>query len=336
MTGSTAFTWSTVLRLDTLAILLGFVLDLLFGDPIGRCHPVCLIGNLITSLEARLLREKDPDAVKFRKGILLVCAVCAAAFIVTAGILFLPSLTDGRAGQVLYLLLASVLCDTTLAMRDLYRESMAVRASLGDLQKARKAVSRIVGRDTQMLDEAGVIRAAVETVAENTTDGVIAPLFYLLLGGPAFAMVYKAVNTMDSMIGYRNDRYLYFGGAAAKLDDVLNYIPARLAALLWIAAAWICREDARGALRIWRRDRRCHESPNSAQTESACAGSLGVRLAGDAVYFGKMKKKPTIGDPDREIGPDDIRRANRMMFTASALALAAGLLIRCILLRRIS
>lgn len=336
MTGSTAFTWSTVLRLDTLAILLGFVLDLLFGDPIGRCHPVCLIGNLITSLEARLLREKDPDAVKFRKGILLVCAVCAAAFIVTAGILFLPSLTDGRAGQVLYLLLASVLCDTTLAMRDLYRESMAVRASLGDLQKARKAVSRIVGRDTQMLDEAGVIRAAVETVAENTTDGVIAPLFYLLLGGPAFAMVYKAVNTMDSMIGYRNDRYLYFGRAAAKLDDVLNYIPARLAALLWIAAAWICREDARGALRIWRRDRRCHESPNSAQTESACAGSLGVRLAGDAVYFGKMKKKPTIGDPDREIGPDDIRRANRMMFTASALALAAGLLIRCILLRRIS
>ena len=336
MTGSTAFTWSTVLRLDTLAILLGFVLDLLFGDPIGRCHPVCLIGNLITSLEARLLREKDPDAVKFRKGILLVCAVCAAAFIVTAGILFLPSLTDGRAGQVLYLLLASVLCDTTLAMRDLYRESMAVRASLGDLQKARKAVSRIVGRDTQMLDEAGVTRAAVETVAENTTDGVIAPLFYLLLGGPAFAMVYKAVNTMDSMIGYRNDRYLYFGGAAAKLDDVLNYIPARLAALLWIAAAWICREDARGALRIWRRDRRCHESPNSAQTESACAGSLGVRLAGDAVYFGKMKKKPTIGDPDREIGPDDIRRANRMMFTASALALAAGLLIRCILLRRIS
>ena len=336
MTGSTAFTWSTVLRLDTLAILLGFVLDLLFGDPIGRCHPVCLIGNLITSLEARLLREKDPDAVKFRKGILLVCAVCAAAFIVTAGILFLPSLTDGRAGQVLYLLLASVLCDTTLAMRDLYRESMAVRASLGDLQKARKAVSRIVGRDTQMLDEAGVIRAAVETVAENTTDGVIAPLFYLLLGGPAFAMVYKAVNTMDSMIGYRNDRYLYFGRAAAKLDDVLNYIPARLAALLWIAAAWICREDARGALRIWRRDRRCHESPNSAQTESACAGSLGVRLAGDAVYFGKVKKKPTIGDPDREIGPDDIRRANRMMFTASALALAAGLLIRCILLRRIS
>ena len=336
MTGSTAFTWSIVLRLDTLAILLGFVLDLLFGDPIGRCHPVCLIGNLITSLEARLLREKDPDAVKFRKGILLVCTVCAAAFIVTAGILFLPSLTDGRAGQVLYLLLASVLCDTTLAMRDLCRESMAVRASLGDLQKARKAVSRIVGRDTQMLDEAGVTRAAVETVAENTTDGVIAPLFYLLLGGPAFAMVYKAVNTMDSMIGYRNDRYLYFGRAAAKLDDVLNYIPARLAALLWIAAAWICREDARGALRIWRRDRRCHESPNSAQTESACAGSLGVRLAGDAVYFGKMKKKPTIGDPDREIGPDDIRRANRMMFTASALALAAGLLIRCILLRRIS
>lgn len=336
MTGSTAFTWSIVLRLDTLAILLGFVLDLLFGDPIGRCHPVCLIGDLITSLENRLLREKDPDTVKFRKGILLVCTVCAAAFIVTAGILFLPSLTDGRAGQVLYLLLASVLCDTTLAMRDLYRESMAVRASLGDLQKARKAVSRIVGRDTQMLDEAGVTRAAVETVAENTTDGVIAPLFYLLLGGPAFAMVYKAVNTMDSMIGYRNDRYLYFGRAAAKLDDVLNYIPARLAALLWIAAAWICREDARGALRIWRRDRRCHESPNSAQTESACAGSLGVRLAGDAVYFGKVKKKPTIGDPDREIGPDDIRRANRMMFTASALALAAGLLIRCILLRRIS
>ena len=198
----------------------------------------------------------------------------------------------------------------------------------GCLPAARMAVSRIVGRDTEALTAEGVTRAAVETVAENASDGVIAPLLYMLLGGAPLALTYKAINTMDSMVGYKNEKYLYFGRAAAKLDDVANYIPSRLAALLWIMAAAFTRNDAKGAWRIWRRDRRNHASPNSAQTESACAGALGVQLAGPAYYFGEYYPKPTIGDPLRPIEPEDILRADRMMYTASGLALAFGSAIR--------
>ena len=243
--------------------------------------------------------------------------------------MFWPMTIAGeKTGGFIYLILAALFCDSTLAVRDLRKESMKVASALNKgLPDARKALSRIVGRDTENLDEAAVIRAAVETVAENTTDGAVSPLFFLF-GGPAAAMAYKAVNTMDSMIGDKNERYLYFGRAAAKLDDVLNFIPARIAALLWIAAAGLCGEDMKGAWRIWRRDRFKQESPNSAQTESACAGSLQVALAGDAYYFGKLKKKPVIGDPVREITPDDIRRANRMMTVTSGLAMAAGMLLR--------
>ena len=243
----------------------------------------------------------------------------------TAGILVTALIAGKNTGGIIYLILAALLCDSTLAVRDLRKESMKVASALNKgLPDARKALSRIVGRDTENLDEAAVIRAAVETVAENTTDGAVSPLFFLFLGGPAAAMAYKAVNTMDSMIGYKNERYLHFGRATAKLDDVLNFIPARIAALLWIAAAGLCGEDMKGAWRIWRRDRFKHESPNSAQTESACAGSLQVALAGDAYYFGKLKKKPVIGDPVREITPDDIS----MMTVTSGLAMAAGMLLR--------
>ncbi len=177
---------------------------------------------------------------------------------------------------------------------------------------ARQAVGRIVGRDTEALTREGVIRAAVETVAENASDGVIAPLFYMMLGGAPLALTYKAVNTMDSMVGYKNERYLHFGRAAAKLDDAANCLPSRIAALLWVAAAALTGNDAKGAWRIWRRDRRNHASPNSAQTESACAGALGVQLAGPATYFGQYYDKPTIGDATRPIEPEDILRANRM------------------------
>ena len=197
-----------------------------------------------------------------------------------------------------------------------------------DLSAARKAVSRIVGRDTQNLTAEGVTKAAVETVAENASDGVIAPLLYMLIGGAPLALTYKAINTMDSMLGYKNEKYLYFGRAAAKLDDVANYIPSRLAALLWVAAAAFTGNDAKGAWRIWRRDRRNHASPNSAQTESACAGALGVQLAGPAYYFGEYYPKPTIGDALRPIEPQDILRANRMMYAASMLAVVLGLVIR--------
>ena len=201
----------------------------------------------------------------------------------------------------------------------------------GSLPAARKAVSRIVGRDTQNLTAEGVTKAAVETVAENASDGVIAPLLYMLIGGAPLALTYKAINTMDSMLGYKNEKYLYFGRVPAKLDDVANYIPSRLAGLLWVAAAAFTHNDAKGAWKIWRRDRRNHASPNSAQTESACAGALNVQLAGPAYYFGEYYPKPTIGDAVRPIEPEDIRRADRMMYAESLLALALGLLIRGIL-----
>lgn len=190
-------------------------------------------------------------------------------------------------------------------------------------------MSMIVGRDTKPLSEAGIARAAVETVAENASDGVIAPLFYLAIGGPLLGWLYKAVNTMDSMVGYKNDRYLHFGRAAAKLDDLVNLIPSRLAALLLIVAAYLLRYDGKNAYRIWRRDRRNHKSPNSAQTESACAGALGLRLAGDAWYFGKLVPKPYIGDEIHPIEPQDIRRVNRLMYGAAGIMGLLALVMYC-------
>ena len=317
----------------TIAIVLGFLLDLLFGDPIGRFHPVCLIGRLIGALDKALYRENDTDKAKVRKGLLLVILVFLITGAVTGAILFLCLQI-----HIYAVFLAAVfLCDTTLAMRDLQLESMKVYKALHSredaLEKGREAVSRIVGRDTKYLDEKGVMRAAVETVAENTTDGVVAPLFYLFLGGPVLAMVYKAINTMDSMIGYKNDRYLFFGRVAAKLDDIANFIPARIAALLWCVAAGLTGADAKGAYRIWKRDRFNHESPNSAQTESACAGALGIRLAGDAWYFGKKKEKPYIGDATREIEVKDIFRVNVLMYVTAFLVFLIGLVIRvCVML----
>ena len=215
-----------------------------------------------------------------------------------------------------------------LAARALQKESMAVCPPLaaGDLAGAREAVSRIVGRDTQRLDEAGVVKAAVETVAENTSDGVTAPLLFLALGGLPLGMVYKAVNTMDSMVGYRNERYRWFGTAAARLDDVLNWIPARLSGLMMcLAAALLPGCSGRRALRVFFRDRRKHSSPNSAHTEAACAGALGVQLAGDAWYFGKKVSKPTIGDGLRPVERADVARACRLMYVTELLTLAAVL-----------
>ena len=210
-----------------------------------------------------------------------------------------------------------------LAAKSLRVESMKVYDALagGDLAGGRKAVSMIVGRDTQSLDEAGVARAAIETVAENASDGVIAPMLAACIGGPVLGWAYKAVNTMDSMVGYHNDRYEHFGTAAARFDDICNFIPARLSALLMILAAGVLGPDfnAANAYRIFRRDRYNHKSPNSAQTESVCAGALGIRLAGDASYFGKVVRKPYIGDADRDVEYEDIRRANTLMNTAAWL-----------------
>jgi adenosylcobinamide-phosphate synthase len=224
----------------------------------------------------------------------------------------------------------SLLCWQLLAAKSLKTESMKVYHSLcdDDIESARKNVSMIVGRDTVGLDEGGITRAAVETVAENASDGVVTPLLYIMLGGAALGCLYKAVNTMDSMVGYKSDKYLHFGRAAAKLDDALNYIPSRLCALLMIVAACLLRLDGKNAYHIWRRDKRKHASPNSAQTESVCAGALGIRLAGPASYFGKVHYKPYIGDDTRPISADDIARANKLMYAASILALIFAFLFR--------
>lgn len=210
-----------------------------------------------------------------------------------------------------------------LAVKCLKVESMKVYHCLkeSNLGRARTAVSMIVGRDTKCLNEEGVAKAAVETVAENTSDGVVAPMLYLAAGGPILGFLYKAVNTMDSMVGYKNEKYLYFGRAAAKLDDFVNFLPARISALLMIAASYLSGRDfsGKGAWNIYRRDRRKHASPNSAQTESVCAGALSIRLAGDASYFGKTIKKPYIGEALRKVEYEDIKRANRLMYVAAWL-----------------
>ena len=312
------------------AVLGGFVLDAIFGDPAWLPHPVVLMGKAITALEKRL-RAQFPQTPQGELcgGAVLAAVLPVGTFLITALVCRLAAALHPLAGLAVQMFW----CGQALAARGLAQESRNVYAQLikNDLPAARKAVSRIVGRDTQNLTAEGVTKAAVETVAENASDGVIAPLLYMLLGGAPLALTYKAINTMDSMVGYKNEKYLYFGRAAAKLDDVANYIPSRLAALLWIMAAAFTRNDAKGAWRIWRRDRRNHASPNSAQTESACAGALNVQLAGPAYYFGEYYKKPTIGDAVRPIEPEDIRRANRMMYAESLLALALGLVIRGIL-----
>ena len=311
------------------AVLGGFVLDALFGDPAWLPHPVVYMGKAISKLE-KFLRPRLP---KTPQGELLGGAI--VAFCLPVGTFLLTGLVcwgAARLHPLLGLAVQMFWCGQALAARGLVQESTNVYKELKkpDLPGARKAVSRIVGRDTAELTAEGVTEAAVETVAENASDGVIAPLLYMLIGGAPLALTYKAINTMDSMLGYKNEKYLYFGRVPAKLDDVANYIPSRLAGLLWVAAAAFTHNDAKGAWKIWRRDRRNHASPNSAQTESACAGALGVQLAGPAYYFGEYYAKPTIGDALRPVEPEDILRANRMMYVASSFALAWGCALRAL------
>ena len=309
------------------AAFLGFLLDLWLADPGWMPHPVVLMGKCITRLE-EVLRSRFPATPKSERA-----AGCVLAVLLPVGTLVLTGaicLLAGRIHPLLGMAVQTFWCWQALAVKGLAEESKNVYRQLAaeDLPGARRVVARIVGRDTQALTEEGVTKAAVETVAENFSDGVVAPLFYMMIGGAPLALCYKAVNTMDSMIGYKNQRYLQFGRAAAKLDDAANYLPSRLAAVFWIAAAGLTGQDAPNAWRIWRRDRRNHASPNSAQTESACAGALGVQLAGPAYYFGEYYNKPTIGDAKRPIEPRDILRANRMLFAGAGLALVLGLGLR--------
>ena len=303
-----------------IAALCGFFLDLLLGDPLWMPHPVVFMGKGISFLEKRY-RALFPSGPKgeYRAGLCLVIAMVGDTLLASCCLLWIA----GRIHPWLLWGLMVLWGWQCLAMKGLRTESTRVYRCLvhGTLEEARAAVSRIVGRDTRDLSGEGVTKAAVETVAENFSDGVIAPLFWYIVGGPPLALCYKAVNTMDSMIGYKNQKYLWFGRAAARLDDGLNYIPSRFSALLLIAAAALTGQSARSAWRIWRRDRRNHASPNSAQTEAAMAGALGVQLAGPAFYFGEYFEKPTIGDPVRTIEPEDIPRANRMMYAGGFLGL---------------
>lgn len=303
-------------------LLPGVVLDWLLGDPHWMPHPVRWMGRAIAWLEGVLRRAFPRTPAGERLAGALLALLIPLAF---GGGSWL--LLEGLRGlfPCLAWLVEVWFTYQLLAARALQRESMAVCPPLaaGDLAGAREAVSRIVGRDTQQLDEAGVVKAAVETVAENTSDGVTAPLLFLALGGLPLGMVYKAVNTMDSMVGYRNERYCWFGTAAARLDDVLNWIPARLSGLLMcLAAALLPGCSGQRALRVFVRDRKKHSSPNSAHTETACAGALGVRLAGDAWYFGKKVSKPTIGDDLRPVERADVARACRLMYATELLTLA--------------
>lgn len=308
------------ITLRLFALLLGFLLDLLLGDPRWLPHPIRAIGALIAALE-KVLRKIFPKnrSGQLAGGVALVILV----LVLSGGFTLLVLWLCGKVGLWLRFLAETILCFQLLATRSLKGESMKVYKALkaGDLEGARYAVSMIVGRDTQCLDEAGVARAAVETVAENASDGVIAPLIFLAIGGAPLGMVYKAVNTMDSMVGYKNDQYLWFGRCAARLDDVVNFIPARLAGLLMCLGAGFSGFDAPNALRIFRRDRKNHKSPNSAHTEAAAAGALHIQLGGSNYYFGKLVEKPTIGDADHPVEPLDIVRVNRLMYATAFLAL---------------
>lgn len=318
----------------------GVFADILIGDPKTLPHPVMGAGRICSLTESALRkglrlsdRREEDRGKKLAAGVLLVCAVLLFSVAPPAALFWF----SGKIHPVLPAVMEAVLAWQIPALHSLVRAAEDVRRPLeeGKTEEAREAVSMIVGRDTASLDEEGIVKAAVETVAENTSDGVIAPLFYMLLFGVLGGWVYKVINTMDSMTGYRNDRYLYLGRAAARLDDAANFIPARIAGIAMTAGAFLCGlfsgkyggfrgYDGRNAWRILRRDARKHASPNAGYTEAACAGALHVALGGDAFYFGELHKKAVLGDPDRDVEVRDIRRAEILSAAASAAVFAAG------------
>ncbi|ACV23128.1 cobalamin biosynthesis protein [Slackia heliotrinireducens] len=311
-------------------IAVGFVADLLFGDPYSLPHPVRWIGRLIAALENPLRRAfPKTDKGEFWAGVCLTVLVAGISTACAAGLIWACGLISGW----LAFGVECLVCYQMLACKSLKVESMKVYDALvgGSLEDARHAVSMIVGRDTRNLDAQGITKATVETIAENASDGVVAPLLYMALFGPVGAVAYKSVNTMDSMVGYVNDRYRHFGTAAAKLDDVLNFLPARIGGALMCAAAGLVGQDPKGAWRMFRRDRLKHPSPNSAHTEAACAGALGIQLAGGGTYGGVYKPKPTLGDPVRDIESDDIVRANRLLYATSTLSVLAAMSLAAVL-----
>ncbi|SHI21617.1 adenosylcobinamide-phosphate synthase [Sporobacter termitidis DSM 10068] len=317
--------------LSLTALIIGFILDLIIGDPIGWPHIVLGYGRLIAFFE-RVLRKSFPKTQggALAAGVCLVIIMSIVSLGAGIGVLVLCQMVS------VYLRVAveSILVWQCISLRSLSVASMTVYKPLREdnLPAARRAVAEIVGRDTESLDAQGVTRAAVETVAENTGDGIIAPLLFLAVGGAPLGLLYKALNTMDSMVGYKNDTYLYFGRAAAKTDDAVNLLPARLAGVFMVLAAFLSGFDGKNAWRIFKRDRLNHKSPNSAHTEAACAGALHVRLGGDNYYFGQLVRKPTIGDDDRPVEPEDIGRVNRLLYATAFLFFIVCMLVKAVII----
>ena len=308
------------------AMLLGFLLDCLLGDPRTIPHPVVCMGKLISWLEKafRALFPKTKLGENLAGGCIWLVTV-AVSFLIPWGLLKLT----GMVSPWLRLLLQAIFCWQVLAAKSLRQESMKVYEALktGTIEDARHAVSMIVGRDTQALDADAVTRAAVETVAENCSDGVIAPMLYFALGGGPLAFAYKAVNTMDSMLGYVEQPYQNVGLVPARMDDVCNYLPARISGIMMLLAGGLLGLNFRNGWKIFLRDRYNHASPNSAQTESACAGLMGLRLAGDAWYHGVLHKKKYIGEALRPITPEDIPLSDRLMYATAVLTLVICLIL---------
>lgn len=301
-------------------IIAGFILDLIFGDPHWLPHPICLIGNLIGFIEGNLRPRLEPNKnALLLGGALMVVIVLVISFAVPMAILLAAAMVS----PWLAFALETLMCYQIFATKCLRDESMKVYDALhnNDLADARVKLSWIVGRDTKNLDEEEITKGAVETVAENTADGIIAPMFYMFLGGVPLAFLYKGINTMDSMVGYKNDKFLYFGRCAAKLDDLANLIPARITGLVMIAAAFLVGLNGSGAWKIFWRDRYNHLSPNSAMTESVTAGALNIQLGGDHFYFGKLVHKDTIGDDIRPVCPEDIKKTNNLLYMTAVLCL---------------
>lgn len=316
--------------MTALEISAAYVADLLFGDPPGYPHPVRLIGRTISFLEKRFLQWAHTPQMQLFSGVILAVVIVFGAGILTWAI----TRMTGWIHPILSSILSIFFAYTTLATRNLYDAPRKVVRALekGDLTLARREVGFLVSRDTDQLGEKEICRALIETVSENTSDGIVAPLFYLVIGGPPLAMAYKALNTLDSMVGYRNDRYQYLGWASARGDDLANLIPSRLTALLFIGSSFILRKSWRGAWRVTWRDARKNPSPNSGYPEAAMAGALGVQLGGNNSYFGRVEEKPLIGEPERSIDRNVVRESLRLMIVSSFIAVIIAVLIQTYLI----
>lgn len=313
------------------AIVCGFVLDILFGDPLWLPHPICLIGNLIGFLEKKLRKIAGEDSSNLLfAGLFLVIITLAFSFAVPYYILALAKTVSPWLAFAIEVLMFYQI----FAIKSLKDESEKVYDKLvhSTIEQARIQLSWIVGRDTAELSKEEVAKGTIETIAENTADGVIAPMFFMFIGGAPLAFLYKGINTMDSMVGYKNDKFLYFGRCAAKLDDVANFIPARISAILMIMATVALKYNYKNALKVFLRDRYKHLSPNSAQTESVVAGALGITLGGGHYYFGKFVQKEIMGDKINEVSFDDIKKTNKIMYVSASIGLLTFLIIKILYL----